>query len=255
MSNLPAKPKTAEERLQALARSASNLTMIKYNSGIWTISDVMVPPATRFVLYPDQVMHSWTCFADPKDVTEISAVVAEDVEGDTELKIVNGKGREDLGNHDRSLWEKDKSTGLPKDPWAYGLGLPMMNAETGAVVIFKIGSVGGMGAIAGQVASYTRNRHLGYPIVTLSTGSYKNKKYGGYTSYPVFVSAGYDTPPAPVIANRGSADGADTKVIERQVDNADITPPPVRKDDPISTGRPRKNSDMDDDIPFSPEVR
>lgn len=30
--------------------------------------------------------------------------------------------------------------------------------------------------------------------------------------------------------------------------------PPPRRDDPISTGRPR-NSDMNDDIPFAPEFR
>ena len=51
----------------------------------------------------------------------------------------------------------------------------MMNVKTGAAIAFKIASVGGMGAIAGEVASFGRNRHLGYPIVTLSTGSYKTR--------------------------------------------------------------------------------
>jgi hypothetical protein len=257
MSNLPAKPKTAEERLQALARAASNDTLLKYNSGIWTISDIAVPPTTRFVLYPDQVSHYWTHFAGGKVVTEITEIVADDDEGDVELQIVKGNGREDLGYRDQTKWERD-SSGNPRDPWVYGFALPMMNAETGAVVAFKIASVGGMGAVAGQVASYTRNRHLGYPIVTLSTGSYKNKKYGGYTSYPVFVSAGYDTPPAAVIANHGPVDGgADAKVI-----GSSKAPPPAAaaaREDPISTG-PAKSAgylrkDMDDDIPFAPEVR
>jgi hypothetical protein len=225
--NLPAKPKTAEERLQALARSASNLTLIKYNSGIWTISDVVVPPAARFVLYPDQVSHSWTHFADAKVVTEISEIVANDDEGDCELRIVKGNGRENLGYDDQTKWQTD-SSGNPRDPWVYGFALPMMNAESGAIVMFKIASVGGMGAIAGQVANYTRNRHLGYPIVTLSTGSYKNKKHGGYTSYPVFISAGYDTPHAPAVANRGDGPRVigESKVADRDVD------------------------DMNDDIPF-----
>jgi hypothetical protein len=53
--NLPAKPKTAAERLQALARAASNVPMLKYNSGIWTISEVIVPAGTRFIAFPDQV--------------------------------------------------------------------------------------------------------------------------------------------------------------------------------------------------------
>jgi hypothetical protein len=215
MSNLPIKPKTAAERLDALARSASNVTLLKYNSGNWTMSDLPVPPDTEFVLYPDQVSHSYTHFADSKVVTEISAIVAEDGEGDVEMRVVKGKGREDLGYHDQTQWTLD-SAGKPKDPWVYGFALPMMNVKTGAVVVFKIASVGGMGAIAGQVASYARNKHLGYPIVKLSTGSYKNKKHGGYTSFPVFISVGYDAPPAPSIAGGG----ANARVIgSRKVDD------------------------------------
>jgi hypothetical protein len=169
------------------------------------------------------------------------------------LEIVGGKCRKDLGNNDKSLWEKDDSTGDPKDPWSYGYGLPMVNAETGAFVVFKIGSKGGKGAIAGMVASYTRNSHLGHPIVTLSTGSYKNKKHGGYTSYPVFINAGYDAPPAPVIANGGNDPGGgnSARVIEHKANaDIDIIESNEPAHDPISTGRPRKNSDMDDDIPF-----
>jgi hypothetical protein len=227
---LHTKPKTADERLQALARSASNVTLLKFNSGNWTISDIPVSPDTRFVLYPDQVSHSWTNFYGGKVVTEISAVVAEDDDGDAELRIVKGNGRKNLGLDDEVKWELD-SAGKRRDPWVYSFGLPMMNAETGAIVVFKTASVGGMSAIAGQVANFTRNRRLGYPIVTLSTGSYKNKKHGGFTSFPAFVTFGYDTPPAPVMANGGNG-GDDacvigaSKVSDREVD------------------------DMDDDIPF-----
>jgi hypothetical protein len=226
-TTLPSKPKTADERLQALARSASNVTLLKYNSGNWAISDIPVPADTRFVAYPDQVIHAWTHFAGGKVVTEITAVVAEDDDGDTELRIVNGKERKDLGFDDETKWEVD-SSGKRRDPWVYGFALPMMNIKTGAIVVFKAASVGGMNAIVAQVASFTRNKHLGYPIVTLSTGSYKNKKHGGFTSFPVFVAAGYDIPPAPSIASGGN--GArhigGSKVHDREVD------------------------DMNDDIPF-----
>jgi hypothetical protein len=228
MPNLSIKHRTSEERLDALARSASSVTMIKFNSGNWTISDVAVPGTARFVIYPDQVAHSWTHFADGKAVSEISAVVADDEDGDVELRIVSGKGREDLGHDDQTKWDCDAS-GKPRDPWVYGFALPMTNAETGAAVTFKIASVGGMAAIAGQVASFSRNRHLGHPIVTLSAGSYKNKKYGGYTSFPVFVEAGFDAPPAAARGPNGGGHGArvigESKVADR-------------------------NADMDDDIPF-----
>src|ERR1700716_2179241 len=172
--NTITKLKTADERLEALARSASNVTLLKYNSGNWTISDNPVPANTRLVPSPDQVTHSWTHFEGGKAVTEITEVVAEDENGDTELRIVNGKGRKDLGFDYEAKWEID-SAGKRRDPWVYGFGLPLMNIETRAVVVFKIASLGGMGAIAGLVASFTRNRHLGYPVVTLSTGSYRNK--------------------------------------------------------------------------------
>jgi hypothetical protein len=229
MSSVPAKATTAAQRLDALARSASNVTMLKYNSGNWTIADIPVPPDTKFIVYPDQVLHAWTHFTGGKVVSEISAPVAEDENGDTELRIVKGQAREDLGDLDQSKWEIDNS-GKPRDPWNYNLGLPMMNVDTGAVLMFKAGSVGGMGAIGGQVGNYNRNRHLGYPVVKLSTGSYKNKKFGGFTAFPVFQPVGYDTP----LATGVTADGSF----------------PIHRDGGRVIEASNRNADMDDDIPF-----
>jgi hypothetical protein len=240
MSNALAKHKTAAERLDALSRSASNVTLIKYNSGNWTIADLPVPPDTEFVLYPDKVSHYWTHFADSKVVTEIIAIVADDEEGDVELRIVKGRGRENLGYDDQTKWEPD-SSGKPRDPMVYGFALPMRNVKTGAVVMFKSASVGGMGAIAGQVASFNHNKHLGYPIVTLSTSSYKNKKHGGYTSFPVFVNVGYDTPPAPVIAGRSPNGGDGPGVIGASKADGHV----ITSDHAVRIDR-----DMDDDIAF-----
>src|SRR5258708_2152165 len=219
MSSLPIMHKPPDERLEALARSAANVTLLKYNSGNWTISDMPVAADTRFILYPDQVSHSWTNFAGGKVVAEITALVAEDDDGDTELRIVKGRGRKDLGQDDESQWETD-AAGKRLNPWVYGFGLPMMNAKTGATVVFKIASVGGMGAIAGEVASFTRNKHLGYPIVTLSTGSYKNKKHGGFTSFPVFGNVGNEAPRLAGV--RGGKGGDDVRTIRASTD------PPLR---------------------------
>jgi hypothetical protein len=235
MSNLPTKPTTAAQRLDALARGASNVTMLKFNSGNWSIADIPVPADTKFVVYPDQVIHAWTHFAGGKVVPggEITALVAEDEDGDTEQRIVKGQAREDLGDLDQAAWELDKSSGKPRDPWNYSFGLPMMNTGTGAVVMYKASSVGGMGAIGGLVGNYNRNEHLGHPVVKLSTNSYKNKKYGGFTAFPVFNVVGYDSPP-PIHHPGGS-------------------PPPVHN--PGEAARvigssKAGNNDMDDDIPF-----
>jgi hypothetical protein len=97
--------------------------------------------------------------------------------------------------------------------------------------MFKAASVGGKSAIAGEVASFTRNRHLGRPIVTLSSGSYKNKKYGGHTQFPTFVNVGYDAPPAPAGPSPNSGNGDGARVIG-------------------ASKTAVRNADMDDEIPF-----
>jgi hypothetical protein len=224
-NSLPAKRTTAAERLQALARSASTTPLLKYNSGNWTIDDVPVPPDTKFVCHCDQVAHAWTHFYGEKWIAEVAAVVAEDDEGDTEQRIVKGQGREDLPDRDESLWELDKS-GKKKDPWSYGFALPMTNAATGAAVVFKTSSAGGRGAIAERVGDFQRSQRLGYPIVVLASGSYRNKKFGGYTSVPILRVVDYDAPPTvPVNGGDGSRVIGESKVADR-------------------------NADMDDDIPF-----
>jgi hypothetical protein len=218
MSNAPIQPKTADQRLAALARSASNMTLLKFISGRWLIADTAVPADTKFVLFADQVSHSWIRFAGGKVADEIVALVINDVEGDSEQRIVKGQGRADLGYQDQAEWDIDNS-GKPRDPWTYGFGLPMSYLSTGGLVIYKTSTVGGMGAIAEQVANYRRNAHLGYPIATLGTSTYKNKKYGGFVSVPLFISAGFDAPPPPPAASGG--DGA--RVIgESQARNADM---------------------------------
>lgn len=230
MSSNLVKHKTGDERLAALARSASNIVILKFISGNWTISDTPVSPETKFAIFPDQVQHAWTCFRDSKVVEEISASVIDDDDGDPTEHIVRGKGRSDLGDTDDALWPVDKA-GKHQDPWAYGFSLPMVNVDTGTMLVFRTASVGGRGAVAGQVGNFQRNRQLGNPIVQLASASYKNKKFGGYTIVPVLRVVGYDRPKAPGAAVGGSnGDGArvigETKVRDREVD------------------------DMDDDIPF-----
>jgi hypothetical protein len=234
MSNL-VKHKSGAERLAALARSASNVAVLKFISGNWTISDTPVSPETKFTIYPDQVQHAWTCFHDSKVVEEISASVMDDDDGDPTEHIVRGKGRSDLGETDELLWPVDKS-GKHQDPWAYGFSLPMVNVDTGSMLVFRTASLGGRGAVAEQVGNFQRNWRLGNPIVQLASASYKNKKFGGYTIVPLLRVVGYDTPKAPEAAvggggnSGGNGDGArvigETKVRNREVD------------------------DMDDDIPF-----
>jgi hypothetical protein len=224
-SNL-VKHKNAAERLAALARSASNIAVLKFVSGNWSIGDTPVLPDTKFVVFPDQVAHAWTCFRDNKAVDEIAAIVIDDEDGDPAEHVVKGRGRGDLGDNDEAQWPTDKA-GKRMDPWSYGFSLPMMNVGSGAMVVFRSASVGGRGVIAEQVGSFQRNPQLGYPIVTLASGSYKNKKFGGFTIVPVLRMVGYDAPKASGVASgEGARVVGTSKVGDRDID------------------------DMDDDIPF-----
>jgi hypothetical protein len=226
-SNQVTRYKTPAERLGALARAAAPI-VVKFISGNWSVSDVPVPAGTRFMLHPSQVSHCWTRFQDGKVAEEISAIVSEDEDGDPELHIVKGQGRRDLGYDNQAEWEPD-NIGKPRDPWNYGLGLPMTDIKTGAAVLFRTSSIGGMAAIAGQVANFARNPSLGYPIVELSTGSYKNKRYGGYTSYPIFQIVGYE--PLPGDHGRNGGNGGQTAKV-------------------IGESKAAKNSDLNDEIPW-----
>jgi hypothetical protein len=231
-------PKTAIERLQQLARASASVDqLVKFTTGVWTIGGNSVPQDRRFTLMPAQVVHYWVRFADGKVAEELAQLVAEG--GDTELRIVRDKSREHLGHHDRALWEKD-TKGDPKDPWVYGFGLPMIDNETGAIAVYKTNSSGGMSAIGTQVAHHTQNlvagRSIGNPIVTLGSGSYKNKKFGGFTQIPVFTVVGHE-PPAGSVPPREDRTGMKVIGERRAVE--------------VEQAYDRELDDMnDDDIPF-----
>jgi hypothetical protein len=238
-------PKTAIERLQQLARaSASGDQLLKFTTGVWTIGGTTVPEGYRFTLLPAQVVHYWVRFADGKFAEDLVQLVAEG--GDTELRIVRGKSREDLGHHDKALWEKG-TTGEPKDPWVYGYGLPMINNETGAIVVYKTNSGGGMSAIGTQVAHHTQNlvagRNIGNPIVTLCSGRYPNKRFGGFTQIPVFTVVGHE-PPA------GSVPTRDDKPNGGNKPNGDMRVIGERRAVEAEQAYDRELDDMDDDISF-----
>jgi hypothetical protein len=204
MTNSIIKPKTAAERMDDLARMAA-VPHLKYTTGVWTYAGNPVAADARFVCDPNKIVHSWIHWLNGNVAQEIEAELFKDQDGDAKAQIVAGKSRDDLGNHDEAAWELDNA-GNRKDPWVYGLSLPMMNAKTGALGVYKTSSRGGMSAIAGLVAGYGCNSRFGFPIVELGTDSYKNKRHGGYTSIPLLTVVGYDTPPNSN-SNGGNGDG------------------------------------------------
>ena len=102
--------------------------------------------------------------------------------------------RTDLGDLDKSLWEKDDK-GEPKDCWQFTNYLPLMDAD-GNLFTFTTSSRGGLGAVGELVRRYARHRKNNpdvHPLIALDCGSYKhaNKAYG-IIKFPEFTPAGYE---------------------------------------------------------------
>jgi len=105
---------------------------------------------------------------------------------------VNGKGREDSAPRSIAVEKTCRIKG-PVELW---FSLAAMNAETGALSCSDFLACG-KNAIARAGGELRAQQHLGYPIVTLSTGSYKKSRHGGYTSIPVFIMPATTPRPRP----------------------------------------------------------
>ena len=138
--------------------------------------------------------------------------------------------RDELGDLDEEKWQRD-TKGKPKDPWSLQYYVPMEDPDEGSVAIFVTSSNGGINALGKLFDVCARNVKSGLPIVKLGVRSYQHPEFGKIKT-PDFQVVSWDggqvvTPAQPQPATKAA----------------------------ISTGRPRKNGDMDDDIPFSPELR
>lgn len=97
------------------------------------------------------------------------------------------KQRNELGDLDESLWEKDDKGNL-RDPWQFTNVIEFVNSD-GETFIYSTGSKGGVGAIGKLCKAYGkeyRQRPGQVPIVTLDRDFYMHKKHGK-TYFPVFT--------------------------------------------------------------------
>jgi len=172
--------------------------MLKFVQGVYTIGETDVTGRT-FVAYVDQCGYGWTLFLGGKMISENVTLLAT-----TEMP------ERPQGHDDQTAWETGPD-GRKRDPLVFQHHLPVADAETGAIAVFKTGSKGGANAIGELFASFARNPVLGYPVVRLDSGKYKNKKTGGFTHYPIFTIVGHQPfgggRPDPVNI-RGTGDGA-----------------------------------------------
>jgi hypothetical protein len=220
----------------AEARNALG-TLLKFKKGHYFVGkgedEVEVTDETR-IAHVEATMRGYVKFFDGKRVAQQIGRVADG------YKVPPRKA---LGDNDESEWELDKATSKRKDPWALQYYLPMEDPENGEIAIFVTGSDGGVEAVLKLCDTFGKNAERGLPVIKLAVTSYNHQDWGRVFKPDLQViswdSSVIVTPP-PASGNPPPASG---------------NPPPApAKDDPISTGRPRKN-DMDDDIPFAPEFR
>lgn len=139
----------------------------------------MVPFGTRLVANMPGLRQGWRCWIDKKLVDDR-----------TDLLGVKHARRDELGDTDEAMWERDKE-GKPRDPWSFNDLLEMSDGENS--YLFATRSKGGRGAIQKLCAAYARERRMRpgmLPIITLGRDSYQNKTYGK-TFFPVFEIVGW----------------------------------------------------------------
>jgi hypothetical protein len=204
-------------------------TLLKFSKGKYFIGDDEVTGQERIAHVPAAV-YGFVKFWDGKPVAQRIGRIADGFQL---------PDRDDLGDNDKKEWQRD-STGKEKDPWSKQYYVPMEDIDSGEITTFVTGSDGGekaLGKLFDAFARNVRNGQNGLPVIKLLSGSYRHREFGRIET-PDFQVVSWDggtvIAPPPASGN---------------------PPPAAAKDDPISTGRPRKNSDMDDDIPFAPEFR
>jgi hypothetical protein len=144
-----------------------------------------IPVGTKLTVAPDELLAGWIKWTDGKPTEHNMVRVAD--------RKLPAK-RSDLGDQDRSVWERD-DRGEPRDPWQFTNYLPMMD-ENGELYTFTTSSTGGVAAVSNLVRRYGhhRKRHPDvYPIISLGVGSYQHgKKEYGRIKFPDFIPAGYE---------------------------------------------------------------
>lgn len=161
----------------ATAVSPKNIygELLKFSKGDWVAGEhnTEIPKGTELIAIMDKLATGWVRWENQKP-TEQHMV---EVEKGTPPR------RAELGDDDRSLWEKD-DRGQVRDPWQFTMYLPMIS-EDGKPYTFAASSKGGINAIgklAGEYGEYIEGDDgaLDYPIVSLGVDSYMhpNKAYG-----------------------------------------------------------------------------
>jgi hypothetical protein len=102
--------------------------------------------------------------------------------------------RESLGDTDRAEWDYGKFSNLPEDPWQGEIVLILRVRATGEACSFVAlsrskSAMSAAKAVAQNIKTFCLTNPDKLPIVRLSVGSYKHKKFGKIAK-PAFEIAG-----------------------------------------------------------------
>ena len=163
-------------------------TFIKFSKDgkfIKTIDDEEIPVGTEMVCVYDQTQAGFIKFIGKGNPPERR--MGSIFDGFMPPK------REELGDTDESLWERDLSD-RPADPWQHQMMLPLQNAETGELFIFGTSSITGRRAVNNLLAYCDRMRVKEpdvYPVVKLQVSGFQHRDDRiGWVKTPAFAVVG-----------------------------------------------------------------
>jgi hypothetical protein len=101
--------------------------------------------------------------------------------------------RSELGDEDEKQWDTDLS-GKPADPWQHQMLVPMLNPETGELLIFGTTSLTGRREV-GNLIRHCKHMQVRepdqYPVIKLQVGGFQHRDERiGWVRTPKFVVIG-----------------------------------------------------------------
>jgi len=205
-------------------------TILKYIKGNWTAGkDGTDMNGAELLALVDRLAVGWTKWIDRRPVDYRVGFVSEGF---------RPPRRQDLDMQNENQWPENFS-GNPKDPWQFGMHLPLFDESKAEQYIFTTQSQGGRNAIAALAEAYADKRASGkneLPMVELGTDSYDHRSYGS-VDIPLLNILGWKEPPkivtTPKALPSAPMEGAAAATPERE-----------------RIARRSMKDEMDDEIPF-----
>jgi hypothetical protein len=136
--------------------------LLKFSKGHYLVGTEEIPVGKELIAHVEHWVRGWIKFKGGQLVERKVGRVADGL-------VV--QKREDLDDTDSSKWETD-TRGEPQDPWTQQSCLPLEDVETGEILTFVSGSIGGRQAVSRLAARAARNlAMMGLPIIKLAVES------------------------------------------------------------------------------------